>query len=1055
MDATADDFGYGEGATGSSFSDIQNKASEWGNNMRERIQNTRQEAAKNIARFAEKGASNTGSEVGKYGAEKMPFAAAVDRARTAEGSGGFANNVKGKTLEDAAAASMPGGKMLMKQTKKFGPFGTILAIVTILVATFAGSQTFSAFSFVENGLDQFNNLRTSMNRRSTYFTRFAMDRTRNKPITKNAYIFGPERFKISNKLSNKLAKQGVYYVDSDDFNCRFLLYEDVETGKTYAIAANDAEVSKLPSGGVDVEVNGQMRHFDISDSGRMKLDDALIDSKHLSRSVDVGTRTLKGHVAGWFDDVSAKFHERIISSRNKRKNVDKDASEEEVKKKTQGADEGLDNTIKKTRANEDGKNPQETDEQLVDDGKGNKVNQEVPHDYVPDPEDGPDVDLNAKSSDNDIRVALKNKVGGVIDGMGKVSDIYCTVMKSYSMLSAIVAGVMVANILNYVTGFLEAIQKTQAGDAGTAELSYYMNGLSQRGATLNSDGEVIKGKENTSSLESPAWNQFFSSGSLVVSSTNDEAAKKFNRDYFFSMAIGGQQAEGVVSDALSELHKKGITDVVAVAANSLEAYKACLTSQIATAGASMAITIIVAACSFGVGALIKDWASNFLKSAARMAIQTAIMMAFTAFIPYIAKWLALDLIENMAGEDAAYAINSGMNMYLGRQMQASSGLPATEDKLMAHWREQQEVIAEEGAFERSMRSPFDVTSKYTFLGSLFNSLMPIANTWRMPLTTISKTMNTVGNAASQLLPTARADGEVRFETSLKKDCPTLSSIDLVGDAYCNPYFVTDFSTMAADPIDVFNYVANDTTEESTDIESGETNNIGTDNFVWETMNDAEHDGNPDIKAGSKLSKWVLSCAVRDSQFGQIDSNVMNAIAGAGLVDTGNEKFNNAISMGLSMVPLVSDAEQIAQAARETANFGWASGENCVSEDYKWYSRYSEDQRMMESAGIIKKSAVAKFLEEYYEKNPIDNSREGIIARYSGYTKEEVVAMLDNLEVIAWLNEYNPETYGPLKYEEKPDGSYQYESNENVSESEKAVVGNYIIFDDLRTKIKVA
>jgi hypothetical protein len=106
-------------------------------------------------------------------------------------------------------------------------------------------------------------------------------------------------------------------------------------------------------------------------------------------------------------------------------------------------------------------------------------------------------------------------------------------------------------------------------------------------------------------------------------------------------------------------------------------------------------------------------------------------------------------------------------------------------------------------------------------------------------------------------------------------------------------------------------------------------------------------------------------------------------------------------------------------------------------------------------GIIEKSAVAKFLEEYYKKNPIDNSREGIIARYSGYSKEEVVAMLDNLEYLAWLNDYNPETYGPEKYEPEPDGSYQYESNEIVSESEEAIVGNYIVFDDLRTKVKIA
>jgi len=54
----------------------------------------------------------------------------------------------------------------------------------------------------------------------------------------------------------------------------------------------------------------------------------------------------------------------------------------------------------------------------------------------------------------------------------------------------------------------------------------------------------------------------------------------------------------------------------------------------------------------------------------------------------------------------------------------------------------------------------------------------------------------------------------------------------------------------------------------------------------------------------------------------------------------------------------------------------------------------------------------------------------------------------------WLAEYDPTTYGPEKYEEK-DGSYQYESNEIIAKTEEAVVGNYIVFDDLRTKTKIA
>ena len=106
----------------------------------------------------------------------LSFTSAVQNARDAEKTGGsFANNVQGKTLDKAAAASMPGGKIIVNQAKKLGPAGTILMIVVVLVGIFAGSQSLAPFGLVANGLDQFNNLRTSMNRRTSYFKRFSMD----------------------------------------------------------------------------------------------------------------------------------------------------------------------------------------------------------------------------------------------------------------------------------------------------------------------------------------------------------------------------------------------------------------------------------------------------------------------------------------------------------------------------------------------------------------------------------------------------------------------------------------------------------------------------------------------------------------------------------------------------------------------------------------------------------------------------------------------------------------------------------------------------------------
>ena len=983
----------------------------WGNKMQEKALDF--SGAKAIGRISENEAARNETADGTRKDDDSPFMTAVRNARKAENEGGFLNNVQGKNLEKAAAAAIPGGKMVVGQVKKFGPFGMILLFVVAAMCVFAGVQSLAPFGLVANGLDQFNNLRTSMNKRSTYFMRFSMDRTRNHPITKRAMIFGPERFKISNSQAKKLKKQNVHYIDSDEFNCRFLVYEDADTGKKYAVAANANEVEKLPkSADIDLDGSGNKTHIDFTD--RVKLDDALIDSDNFSRSVDVGTRKVKGHIAGWFDDLSNKLHNRIGSSRNKLKDTPKDATDEDIKKRAKpgGSDQGMDETIKGTTDNDA--------EELVPPPKSGEED-------VPEAVGTGDDSIKKNASEAEINSALGGRVKAVTAAVGRGVDIYCTVMKSYAMLATMVSGVMVANIINYITGFLEAVQKTQIGDAGKNELSYYMSGLSKKGKTTDKDGKVVEGKENTSSLESPAWNQFFASGDLKVSSS-DKVAEKFNRDEAFNIALsdGFGGAGSIINNLASGTYK-----IVSTIGNGIAAYRNCLTAQMIQAGADIASSLVLAFFTLGVGAFIKDAVGKLFKQAVLGAIQMGIMQGLMALLPYLAQWMAKDLISNMAGEDAAYAINSGFNLYSGKQMQMSSGLPATEGKLMAHWHEQQEVIAKEGALERSLKSPFDPTSKYTFIGSIVNTMMPVANTFSSPLTTVSKTMNTVGSALAGLMPTARADGAIKFQTSLNKKCPTLSSIGLVGDAYCNPYFVTDFSTMHEDPAEVFDKVAKE------------------DNFNFDNVNDETHNGNPEIKQNSELGKWVVSCAVRDSQFGQVDSNVINAIAS--LVNTGNSTIDTVVSSGLQMIPIVGSVVDLSEAAKQQDNLEWASGENCMKEKYKYYSRYSEDQRMMESAGIIEKSAVSKLLEDYYKKNPIDNSYEGIIARYSGHTKEDVIATLDTVKFAEWLANYRPNEYGPLEHMKEKKTDYNYESKQLIYSHHENIVSKEIIYNDVRNR----
>ena len=1017
-----------------------NDQSSWGNFMQSHNQGGAQEGAKSLGRFAENGAAKTGSAAGKNGAGNSKFMSAIQNAKDAEGRGGFANNVQGKTLEKAAAASMPGGKMIMNQAKKLGPFGTILIIVGALVGIFAGTQSLAPFGLVANGLDQFNNLRTSMNKRTTYFKRFKLDKSRNTPVTSKATIFSPEKFRVSNHMSNKLKKQNIYYFgEKEGYSTRFMVYEDKDTGKRYAVTANEGDIGGVPDS-VKVKIDGE--DVEININTKMKIDDALIESDNFSRSFDVGTRTLKGHIAGWFDDLSTKFHLRIGSSRNKFRNVSDTASDEEVNtaahpKEFGGVDDGLSEDIKP-----DESNAEENKKVGVDDD-GNDINKDVPIDEndstgvrKKDTVGGDDSDIQGKVGDS-----LHAKAKNIVGAMGTGVNLACAALRVYSAINTIVAAIHVANILNYLTGYLEAIDKTKTGDAGKNELAYYMNSLSEKGATKDTFGNVIEGKEHTSSLESPAWNQFFSSGSVVVQ-PDDKVAEKFNRDYVARQSLS---EVGGIGDGIGA----AMEGLISSLGGAIAAYQYCLGAQMAVDMADMIVDIVLVFTTGGIG--------NFIKSALK-EIFTALVLGgvisalatvlMSTVVPHIAKWMAMDLISNMAGEDAAYAINSGFNIYAGGQMQSSSGLPATKDTLMAHWRAQQEVIADEGALERSMRSPFDPTSKYTFLGSIVNSLMPIANTWSSPLMTISKTVNTVGTSFMNLRPTAMAEGEAKFETSLNYDCPTLSQIGIVGDAYCSPYIVTDMTTMAADPSDVIDEVSTDDDK------------MGIDgNFKWDdekgwvdTDDDGEPDAyNPTINPSGDLAKWVVSCAARDSQFGIVDANTMGAVT---LLTTDNEVLDNIIGVGVGSLPIIGDAFSIAQGIDETVNIPWATGENCIKEEYKYYSRYSEDQRMMESSGIIEKSTVAMFLDDYYKEHPIDNSYEGRIARLSGMTKDQLEETLAYVEAFEWLAEYNPKDYGPEKPEPKTE-DYQYESNDIIAEAEKAVVGNYIVFDDLRTKTKVA
>ena len=254
----------------------------------------------------------------------------------------------------------------------------------------------------------------------------------------------------------------------------------------------------------------------------------------------------------------------------------------------------------------------------------------------------------------------------------------------------------------------------------------------------------------------------------------------------------------------------------------------------------------------------------------------------------------------------------------------------------------------------------------------------------------------------------------------------ISAIGAVGDAFCNPYFITDLSTMDEDPAEVTYQVS----------ELGNKNNFDLSN---------EDEDVPTINKNldeSRLMQYIVYCGQRSgTTFGMADQNIANSInSGAGSLE--------------ASVPVWGGVADMLQGADIVDHIGYVSGEACVTRNestglgndvFKWneakyYQRFIEDQRLAENMGLVEESSVSVELRHYYEKNPIDDSADGIIAHYSGMSKEKVADTFDMLEGIMWIAGYDPSEMYPIHQVEMEVA----ENNKKVIEQEQVSINELFV-----------
>ncbi|MBQ7802699.1 hypothetical protein IJ380_02465 [Candidatus Saccharibacteria bacterium] len=734
-------------------------------------------------------------------------------------------------------------------------------------------------------------------------------------------------FELSSTQRTAFKESNIYPVDftADGRHGTALVFEATH-GNFRAVVPN--EIAENVSGEtINSAVSSALRNPEISLSLAPLSTKEAMELSAFKEKYASASKTWRGGSSGWYDSIMDLTEARLAISRTRYSNwatvVLNSGTKEAWKKLASGnyraRDSGVSSFGTIVDVDENGNEVPTTNSGTIDSSS-----------------------LTSQTTVDGVRNALNSKITSVAKVAATAG---CAGVEILSAIHTVMSAQQSLQYLNLATGYFEAVQSVQAGKNDGAPMNEYNDALTRK------DPETGK-----TAMESAGLSSLFS-GTKVSSS--DESVKTTNFETLMSSL-------GTLTGNVNFTAK---------------AFQACSYIRMGVAAANFATTILNFIPVLGQATTAIHIVA---KVVGKLALGISVGAIASFIIPKILAHVTKNIISNVAtewtGEDLGNALSSGANKYLGGNFQTGGGTAASKESLAVYRRAQETVLAEEAEFDRKTRSPFDITSNNTFLGSLTYSLIPLATTSSLGAS-IKTFGNLVSNSLTTLLPSASAIAETDLMDSIG-ECPLLESVGLIGDPYCNPYFVTEVSTISDSPEEIVKKV-----EE-----------FDSNNFLGEKEN-----GQKIINPKSNLGKKILICDQRIAGLG-----IADATAASILVDQPSTLVGN--------IPLLGDIAEITSALQTAENQAWISGlacgntpENPYREEIEVYSRYTEDERLFEAEGIFAKSAATALVEDFYEKNPLDNSYEGILARYSGMTKEDVIATLDYIDALKFIADYNPET----------------------------------------------
>ncbi len=695
----------------------------------------------------------------------------------------------------------------------------------------------------------------------------------------------------------------------------------------------------------------------------------------------------RGRVLGFFDNAANKVYNKLGISRNLFDDYKQTSdAEADMRQFDDTVTDKLDTTGAKTSTRTASEGPEyKLDEngQPIPDGNGGYVTEDVIRSNTD------EADVTSKRTKVEAETKAGSFISNIAGNVKQSVNLGCTGVAVGNMIAISVAAATMYRTINVFLSGEENNSKTMAGFGSESAINSYMNRLTTPATISVEDyGNIqydlngasadnidnLKVKLNTVSMSGAATESNGFKNILAGVAPN----LKETENYSLEKTIKA------VSGAFAPVF--GLT-------TAKDTIKHCAELQMGTAFASIAVSLIP-----GVGEVYI--VSQVLFKVGLTVAATAAISAFLGFlIPTIAETLfRVDFtgLEGLALGEVTMAGSYAANSRLGQE--ASGQTVGSKEMLAQYNKLSSEAIALENELDGYKRSPFDLTSKNTFLGSIAFSLLPSLTSQHT--SSINTLLTSTSNSIASLTNTASAlpYNESTF-SSYTGSCPMQESIGID----CNMY---GYPKIGSDP-SIINIPTNDDTY--------------TDLIGNQTICDNE--GDCEVNEGSELDKYINLCTYRTSPFGFTDYNILNSLSKGGIIVS-----------ALSALPLIGDVLDIFTSQELLDNLPWATGEVCKMasdnpkwEEFKYYQKYIGETRIINGMGGFEDE------KEDGNNDGSDKTEETSNAKVNEEHTTVTIPGLKNKYKIAWVSDLHMIADGTdyvdqARYDmfKTPDGVYSAE-----------------------------